>query len=169
MSLRQINIGGNQVGLSDLDEIFGQVREKGIKDKGQLKNLLLKNIKSKNYVPPKMEDLYQEALLEEYLVFTGELKARSRTSDTLEIRVYGPGCSRCEQLDRMTMEIIATRGITADYRYVTDIKEITAQGIMGSPALVINGKVASIGKVPGRKELEKLLLKAIEEAGKRDS
>ncbi len=165
MSLKQINIGGNQVGLSDLDDIFEQVREIGIKDDEHLKNLLFEKVKSKNYVPPKMENIYKEALLEEYKVFTGELKARSRKSDFPEIRVYGAGCSRCEQLDRMTMEIIATKGMAVDYQYVTDIKEITAKGIIGSPTLVINNKVASIGKVPSRKELEKLLMKAVVESG----
>ena len=167
MSLRQINIGSNQVGLSDLDEIFKQVQDKGTKDEEQLKDLLLKNIKSKNYVPSQMEDAYRKALFEEYQVFTGELKSRLTEGTVPEIRVYGAGCPRCEKLDRMTMDIIANKDITADYRYVTDAREIAGRGIMATPTMTINDKVVLTGNVPGPQQLEKLITQALDKTASR--
>lgn len=168
MSLKQINIGGNQVGLSDLDEVFEQVGEIGIKDDEHLKNLLFEKVKSKNYVPPKMEDIYKEALLEEYKVFTGELKVRSRKSDFPEIRVYGAGCPRCKELDRMVMGIIDNKGIAVDYQYVTDVREIATRGIMASPTMTINDKIIIAGNVPGRHKLEKLIVQVLDKSPSRE-
>ncbi|UCD84615.1 MAG: thioredoxin family protein [Deltaproteobacteria bacterium] len=167
MSVKQINIGGSPVGLSDLDEIFKQIRDTEIRDKEELKNFLLKEVKSKNYVPSQMEDTYREALFEEYQVFTGELKARSTEGAVPEIRVYGAGCPRCEKLDRMTMDIIANKDITADYRYVTDAREIADQGILATPTMTVNDQVVLTGNVPGPQQLEKLITQALDKTSSR--
>ena len=161
MSARQIYIGGDRIGLIDVDEIFEKVQKLGIEDRERLKNVLFEKIKSKNYVPPNMEDVYKQDLLEEYRVFTGELESRPMKEGVLEIRVYGAGCQRCEQLDRTVMEIISRLEIRVDYQYVTDPREISAAGIMGTPALTIDGKVAVTGNVPARARLEKIIAGAL--------
>ena len=159
---KQIRIGGNTVGIIDLNEIFAEIKAVRVKSDKALKQLLFEKVKVKNYVPPQLEDMYKEDLFDEYRVFTGQQKFRTRKPGVPEIRVYGPGCPRCEQLDRLVMEVIARKGLQVDYRYIKDIQEMMKLGIMGTPALVINGKVAAVGRVPNSRELEEFLAKAVE-------
>lgn len=50
--------------------------------------------------------------------------------------------------------------IPADIEHVTDLKEIGSYGVMGSPALIINGKVMAVGNMPPKSQLKELLLNA---------
>ncbi|MCX5831524.1 MAG: thioredoxin family protein [Deltaproteobacteria bacterium] len=154
---RQIRIGGNTVGIIDLDEIFSEVRAAGVKGDKAVKQLIIEKVKVKNYVPLQLEDMYREDLFDEYRVFTGQQASRTRKPGVPEIRVYGPGCPLCEQLDRLVMEVIARKGLQVDYRYIKDIREMMKLGLMGTPALVINGKLIAVGRVPNSRELEEIL------------
>ena len=58
------------------------------------------------------------------------------------------------------MHVMAETGILADIEHVRDIKEIGRYGVMGTPALLINGKVKSVGKVPPQNTLRKWLMEA---------
>ncbi|UCF06149.1 MAG: thioredoxin family protein [bacterium] len=161
MKIRQVLIGGQRIGIKNLDEIFRQVEATGIAGDENLKNEIFERVSECNYISPNMENIYKEDLFEEYRVFIGELAGRSRKKGIIEIRVYGPGCPRCEQLDRMTKEIIASKGISIDYLYVTNIQEMTAKGISVTPALTINEMIVLSGRVPTRQALEILLDDAI--------
>lgn len=161
MKVRQISIGGNRIGLVDIDEIFEQVRALGISDPEELKRMLLEKVKAGNYVPPKLEKVYMEDLLDEYRVFIGEQCRRRRAEGLVEVRVYGQGCPTCERLDRMAMEVIANKGLRVDYQYVTEAGEIRAAGVIGTPALTIDGKVAFLGRVPSAGEMERVLMRAV--------
>jgi len=161
-TVRQIGIDGFTVGIIGLDEVFDEVRLMKIADEAELKKIIFEKIQSRNYVAPGQEDAYREDLFDEYLVFTGRQKSRTRKPGVTEARVYGAGCPRCKMLDRMVMEVIADKGLTVDYRYVTDVREIAATGILGSPALAINGKIVAVGNVPSRSQLEKILMEAEE-------
>lgn len=161
MSVRQIYIAGFKVGIINLDEIFKSVRESEIEDEKQLKDLLLQKVKTQNYVPANMEEVYKEDLLEEYKVFTGEIESRSLKKGQSEIRVYGPGCSKCEQLNRMVKDILASKGISVEYQYIKDVGEMASKGIVLTPALTINDKIVLTGKVPSKQALEKLIIQAL--------
>ncbi len=154
---RQVSIGGNTIGIMGLDGIFEEVGAANLKNDTAVKQLILDKVKARNYVPPQLEDLYREDLFEEYQVFTGKQKSRTRKPGVPEIRVYGPGCPRCEQLDRLVMEVIARKGLQVDYQYSKDIQEMMKRGVMGTPALVINGKIVTVGRVPGSREVEEFL------------
>jgi hypothetical protein len=111
---RQIRIGGNTIGIIGLDEIFVEVKDAEARGNKALKQLIFEKVKVKNYVPPQLEDRYREDLFDEYRVFTGQQKSRTRKPGVPEIRVYGSGCPRCEQLDRLVMEVIARKGREVD-------------------------------------------------------
>jgi small redox-active disulfide protein 2 len=162
MSVRQINIGEFTVGIVGLDEIFEEVKAAGESDEARLKEMIFVKVKGKNYIAPGQENNYREDLFDEYLVYTGQRKARARKAGVTEVRVYGAGCPRCKMLDRMVMEVIAAKGLTVDYQYVTDVREIAATGILGSPALAVNGKIVAVGNVPSRSQIEKILMEAEE-------
>jgi small redox-active disulfide protein 2 len=63
------------------------------------------------------------------------------------ITVYGTGCKKCEQLHTTALEAASKMNVPIEVNYVTDIVEISAKGIMSTPALAIDGQVVSMGKV----------------------
>jgi len=75
----------------------------------------------------------------------------------MEIKVLGTGCPKCKLLEKNVKEALNTLDIEADVEKVTDVKDIMSYGVMSTPALVVNGKVVSYGRVPNSKQLEKLL------------
>jgi small redox-active disulfide protein 2 len=71
----------------------------------------------------------------------------------MEIKVLGPGCHRCHELDKRTREVVKELGIEANVEYIQDIKEIIEYPILTTPGLVVNGKVVCSGKVPSKSEI----------------
>ncbi len=65
----------------------------------------------------------------------------------VKIKVYGPGCAKCVQLDKNVKEAIRQIDVECDYEYVSDIQKILEVGIMMTPALAINDKILAVGKV----------------------
>jgi predicted DsbA family dithiol-disulfide isomerase len=61
----------------------------------------------------------------------------------------------------MVITVLSELGLAADVEYVKDMKEIAATGIMGLPALLINGEVKVVGQSPTREALKKWLLEAV--------
>ena len=60
----------------------------------------------------------------------------------MEIKVLGPGCPRCQETERHVKEALAEKGIEVSVDHVTNPMEIAKYGIFGTPAVVIDGKVA---------------------------
>lgn len=73
------------------------------------------------------------------------------------IKVLGPGCRNCVALTDNTKEALNELGIEAEIIKVTDYKEMASYGIMSTPALVVDEKVVSYGKVLKSKDIAKLL------------
>jgi small redox-active disulfide protein 2 len=71
------------------------------------------------------------------------------------IQILGPGCSRCHETERRVVNTVSRLGIAADIRKVTDMKEIMSFGVLGTPAVVIDGKVKCHGRIPAAEEIEK--------------
>lgn len=76
---------------------------------------------------------------------------------TIDIRVLGPGCYRCEALYERTLEAVEGLGLDASVRKVEDVGEMLAMGILASPALVIEGQLAIAGHVPTVARLREFL------------
>ncbi|MEA4982272.1 MAG: thioredoxin family protein [Paludibacter sp.] len=75
----------------------------------------------------------------------------------MEIKVLGTGCPKCKTLEKNTRDAVVGLGIDATISKVEDIVDIMSYGIMSTPALVINGKVAVKGRVPSTDEIKELL------------
>jgi len=73
------------------------------------------------------------------------------------IKVLGSGCANCTKLYDNTKEAVESLGIDATIEKVTDIKDIMAYGVMRTPALVVDGKVKVMGRVPSAEEIKKYL------------
>lgn len=73
------------------------------------------------------------------------------------VQVLGPGCPKCEKLKKNAEDAAKTAGVEAMVEKITDIGQITAFGVMMTPALAIDGEVKSVGKVLSPEEIQKLL------------
>lgn len=75
----------------------------------------------------------------------------------MKIKVLGPGCANCVNLERATREAVADLGIDAEIEKVTDYAAIVGYGVMRTPALVVDEKVVLAGRVPTPMKLRALL------------
>lgn len=74
-------------------------------------------------------------------------------------KILGSGCKNCVSLKENTEAAIKELGIQAEIEKVTDFKDIMAYGVMSTPALVIDEKVVSYGKVLKSKEIINIIEK----------
>ena len=71
----------------------------------------------------------------------------------MDIKILGKGCPRCHRLEQLVREVAAELGIDATFDHVTDVNEIVTWGVMGTPALVVDGKVKVSGRMPAKSEI----------------
>lgn len=84
---------------------------------------------------------------------------------TMNIKVYGPGCARCEQLEEKLRLALAEEGTEASVEKVTDPARIAASGILSLPGLEINGCMKCSGRVPEPAEIRYWLREATRTTG----
>jgi len=75
----------------------------------------------------------------------------------MEILILGTGCPKCTKLAEETQAAAGELGLTPEFRKVTQVAEIMKYGVMMTPALVVDGVVRVVGKVPSREEIKALL------------
>lgn len=73
------------------------------------------------------------------------------------IKVLGTGCASCRALYINAQEAIKNMGLNIEVEYITDVQKIMEYGVMSTPAIVVNDKVISSGRVLKTAEIEKLL------------
>ena len=73
------------------------------------------------------------------------------------IRVLGGGCRSCEALLEAAKEVVKAKGTDAAVEYITDYEKIMEYGVMSMPALMIDDRIVSAGRVLKAEEIEKLL------------
>lgn len=83
----------------------------------------------------------------------------STADGALSIKVLGAGCASCHTLLENTKEAVANMGLSVDVEYVDNMGTIAGYGVMSIPALVVNEKVVTMGKVLKANEVENLLRK----------
>lgn len=76
------------------------------------------------------------------------------------IKVLGAGCKSCHQQYENAKEAVKAMGLSVEVEYITDMEKVMAYGVMSIPALVVNEKVVSMGKVLKAADVEKLLHKS---------
>jgi small redox-active disulfide protein 2 len=72
----------------------------------------------------------------------------------MEIKICGPGCASCEQASKVVEAALAARGVEAEATKVTDFQEMAKLGIFSTPAVVVDGEVKCVGRVPKQAEVE---------------
>lgn len=85
--------------------------------------------------------------------------AETAKQEGASVKVLGSGCTKCNQLEAATKEALLKLGMDTTIDHVTDFAQIAAYGVMTTPALVVDGKVVSYGKVLKTEEVIKLIEK----------
>ncbi len=75
----------------------------------------------------------------------------------MEIKILGTGCPKCDKLENETRLAAEEMGLDCTIEKVSQVKDIMAYGVMITPALVVDGEVKAVGKVPARDEIKGLL------------
>ncbi|MBW4985923.1 TM0996/MTH895 family glutaredoxin-like protein [Mameliella sp. CS4] len=70
------------------------------------------------------------------------------------VKVYGPGCKRCEATETMVKETASRLGIDVTVEKVTDAKSIAMAGVMSTPGISVDGKLVHAGGLPDAAKLE---------------
>ena len=70
------------------------------------------------------------------------------------IKVYGPGCKRCETTEAMIRDTASRLGIDVEVEKVTDAKSIAMAGVMSTPGISVDGKLVHAGGLPDAAKLE---------------
>lgn len=71
----------------------------------------------------------------------------------IHVKVLGSGCPNCRRLEAEARAALDEAGITYDVSKVSEMNEITAYGVLSTPALVMNEKVVSAGRIPARSKI----------------
>jgi small redox-active disulfide protein 2 len=156
MTAKQLQIGhimieGRSIGVAGLRDIFGQVASLGLKEDGRIRSELVRRIRAFNYIPESAEEKYSRALLRAYKIFIGHEVESGETGPS--IRILGPGCPRCDRLTEEVRNALAELGVAADVDHIRDPALMAKYGFISTPALVINGRVCSSGRLPSRKKI----------------
>ncbi len=78
---------------------------------------------------------------------------------SMDIKILGTGCPKCKTLEKLTVEVITENNFEAEISKVEDIMQIMNYGVLSTPGLVIDEKVAISGRVPSKDEIKKQLEK----------
>jgi len=70
------------------------------------------------------------------------------------VKVYGPGCKRCETTEAMVHEAAARLGVEVEVEKVTDAKSIAMAGVMSTPGVSVDGKLVHAGGLPDAVKLD---------------
>jgi hypothetical protein len=150
----QIRVGKHITGIIGLKAALAEVAAscKGMPEE-HIGKILLEHLSKRNYIEAGIAKLYEEAFLREFKRGIGAPVAEM-PCEGVQIKVLGMGCPQCDRLEHDVMAVLAEIGIAAGLEHVRDPAEIGRYGVLGSPALVINGKVKAVGSVPPKPKIK---------------
>jgi len=71
----------------------------------------------------------------------------------MDIKILGPGCQKCDQTAKLVNDVVAEAGVEAQVEKVTNALEIAGYGVFGTPAVVVDGEVKCVGKIPQKQDV----------------
>lgn len=85
------------------------------------------------------------------------MQAAEEEKSSKGVKILGGGCAKCNQIEAATIEALTELGMDTTIDHVKEYEKIAAYGVMTTPALVVDGKVVSYGKVLKKDEVIKIL------------
>ncbi len=80
----------------------------------------------------------------------------------MKIKILGPGCARCNQVEQTTREVVKELGIDASLEHVKDINKIMEYPILYTPGLVLNEELVCSGRIPTKAEVTQFITTALD-------
>jgi small redox-active disulfide protein 2 len=154
--ITQITLGRFRVGVTGLKAAIEEVQALGGLPEADIVQALLTRLKSRNYIPAAAQEAYGKAFWREFKKARGEQVEEEQPG--LRVKILGAGCPACDQLEQTVIAVLEELGLPAEVEHVRDLKEIMPYGIMGVPALLINGQVKAAGQLPTKKMLKNWLI-----------
>lgn len=148
---RKIKIGNATIGLIGFDVALNRILRDKDCDENTAVDRLFAAVSKENYIPGGTTELYRQALRREIRKHRG---GKVENGPGLNIRILGPGCVSCNKLNTLVIEALQRLKIAADVEHVNDLDEIWRYGVTQTPALVINEKVKSSGRMPTPAQIE---------------
>lgn len=156
----QLRINGHQVGIIGLGSVMEDMAgDYAVQADEKVLAEMMKRLILNNYIPEQVRDKYGLVFVREFRKFLGQ-PYEEEEPEGLIVKVFGAGCAVCDGLEREVMQVMAELKLAADLQHVTDAAEMGKSGALGTPALMINGKVVSVGSVPTREKIRKWLNEA---------
>mgnify|MGYP005846988519 FL=1 len=160
LQVSRIKVGKFAVGVIGIKELMEKMAaEYADKDNKEIQQYMLEQLGKNNYIPAGAGEEYGKAFVREFRKFMGQ-PCEEEASGEIDIKVLGPGCPQCDQLEKTLMELLSELNLPAAIEHVRDMKEIARYRIMSTPALLINGKVLAKGTVPAKDKIKKWLTEA---------
>jgi len=152
--VRQIRIGSHKVGIIGLEvAVRDLANKKQEMTDEEIQNELLTKLSKRNYISENVKPEYGKAFLNEYKKFVGDPVNQDRLEDQMEIKILGRGCNRCEQLMQEVLNVVSELKLRADVEHIKDIRQIAEYGVVGTPTLLINGRIKSMGQIPSKQKI----------------
>lgn len=158
--ITQIKVGKHSVSIIGIKLLMAEMAQThSDKSDEDVRSIMLERLEKDNYIPEPAKDDYGNAFVREFRKSVGQPFQEDASTD-LDIKVLGPGCPKCDHLEQVLMQLLADLQLPASIEHVRDFKEIAKYRVMGTPALMINGKVVSKGAAPPREKIKKWLMEA---------
>lgn len=84
----------------------------------------------------------------------------------MKIKILGPGCARCDQMEQTIREVVKELGIDFSLEHVRDVKKIMEYPILQTPGLVLNEELVCSGRVPTKAEVAQFITTALDKEEK---
>jgi hypothetical protein len=153
----QVSLGRFSVGVTSLKEAIEETRALQGLSEEEIAQTLADKIKAHNYIPASAEEAYKKALLREFKKTLGEQVEEA--SGGVAIRFLSANCPCSGDFLEVIFTVLSELGLPADVRHLTEAGEIAAYRVSGTPALIINGEVKAVGRMPSREVLKEWLRK----------
>lgn len=158
--ITQIRVKGNMVGLVGLQDVMEAMKtDYSLLSDEMIGEEMISRLAAHNYIPDSARENYAKALVREFRMFLGQ-PVEEEKLEGLEVLILGPGCAQCSRLEMDVRDVMAEMNLAGDLTHVTDLREIGKYGVMGTPALVINRKVVSVGTTPEKRKIHQWLEEA---------
>lgn len=157
--ITQVSVGRGRVGITGLKAAIEEVKLLKGASEEEVAQALLERLRPKNYIPASAREEYKQAFLREFKKALGEKVDEPRSG--LSVKILGPGCPACAQLEQTVMAVLAELGAPAEVEHIRDVKEIAKLGVFATPALMINDEIKAVGQTPSKVMLRKWLMEDV--------
>jgi small redox-active disulfide protein 2 len=156
----RVRIADFDVGVIGLKQAIEEIAESHANKKDiEIESFLLERLSAKNYIPSSARKDYGKAFVREFRKSLGQPYEES-AAGAISVVVLGSGCAQCNGLEQSVMRALEELALPASVEHVTDIKQMAKYGFLPTPALIINEKIVSKGRVPQINKIKEWLKEA---------